>query len=107
MTQHEEDTTIGARWSWAIILAFCAAIVAWGLANYRWIADAPRQWDFGALPDAPGQSIYSTAAAPADVPQPPPQIAPLPGARRTSSTRPAAATGPASAAAQSRPEGRP
>ena len=52
---------LGQRWAWLIIIVLCAAIVGWGLVNYKLISDAPRQWDFGLLPQVPGQSIYSSS----------------------------------------------
>ena len=49
---------------WVLVLALSAGIIVWGLANFLLVRDAPRRWDYGALPDAPGQSIYSSEAAP-------------------------------------------
>lgn len=75
--QFEEYRGISSAASWMIILAFCASLVGWGLFNYWLIPDTPRQWDFGTLPDAPGESIYSTGSTPQDK-APPSQIPPLP-----------------------------
>ena len=64
MQEYEENRQISPGWSWAIIGVFCALIIAWGLVNWALIKDGPRDWDFGALPDAPSASIYSTEQAP-------------------------------------------
>ncbi len=72
----ENDSAAGARWGWAIAIAIALALLAWGLANYAFVRDAPREWNFGALDDTPARSIYSTTE-PARSPQPPAQF-PLP-----------------------------
>lgn len=82
--EHEEETRISGFWSWAIILAFCACIVGWGLFNFYLIPDRPRQWNFHSLPDTPGASIYSTGQTPQEA-NAPSQIAPVPGAHRSTS----------------------
>ncbi len=61
MSEHERHSGL---WSWAIIVGFSAIIVAWGLAQFRLIPDAPREFDYGALKDVPGQSQYSVEPAP-------------------------------------------
>lgn len=65
-----------------ILVLSCALIVAWGVLNWLLIPDRPREWSFGALPDVPSESIYSSAqpGASADA-NPPPQMPPLPEAR--------------------------
>lgn len=57
----EEYHAISTLSSWLLIGVLCAGILVWGFANYRYIQDAPRQWNFGQLPDAPGESIYSSS----------------------------------------------
>lgn len=54
----------GSLKSWAIVILFSLVILGWGLANFLLIRDRPREWDFGALRDAPGQSIYSVGETP-------------------------------------------
>ncbi len=66
---------------WRIVILICAALLAWGAIQYAIIPDTARRWDFGALPDAPSQSVY-TASQPANPQGAPPQIEPLPEARR-------------------------
>ena len=80
MSQYEHESRHSPRSGWWTVLLICACLAAWGLVQYVTIRDAPRQWDFGALPDAPGQSIYSSSrpAQPAVVP---PQMPPLPEAQ--------------------------
>jgi hypothetical protein len=60
-----EDHELPALWGWLIIILFSAAIMGYGWLVYSIIPDAPRQWDFGQLPDTPAESIYST-----EVPKP-------------------------------------
>jgi hypothetical protein len=48
---------------WLAVLVLAAVFLIWGLfifftVGVKW----PPAWDFGALPDVPGQSIYSTHA---------------------------------------------
>lgn len=87
------------RNGWAVLLAVCLAMLAWGLAIFLFVPAVPeaqRRWDFGALPDVPGESIYSTstpqpASAPAQLP-PLPEADPSPGQTLTGpATRPAEA----------------
>lgn len=80
MDPYEEHYQTSGRWSWVIILAGGVILVAWGLFHLILVNDRTRQFDFGALPDTPGESVYSTGthhpkAAPL-------QIAPLPEANR-------------------------
>jgi hypothetical protein len=78
--QFEENKQVAPIWGWVMIAALCAALIAWGLANYLFIPDRPREWDFQDRPDAPGSSIYSAHPTPLQA-NPPPQIAPLPEAQ--------------------------
>src|SRR3990172_2553923 len=79
MKDSEESFELGAGWSWAILILFCLAILGWGFLNFALIQDRPRAWDFGALQDTPGQSIYSTEE-PAGGQAPVRQMPPLPEA---------------------------
>ena len=97
MSDYEHQSRHSPRSGWWTVLLICACLAAWGLIQYVTIRDAPRQWDFGALPDAPGQSIYSSSR-PAQPKVVPPQIQPLPEA----SVRSALAT-TRSAGASTRP----
>jgi hypothetical protein len=76
MAEHKEPSALRG---WVIVVVACAGIVAWGMVNYQFIKDEPRQWDFGALPDVPGESAYSTTAQPRQG-EPPKQIKALPEA---------------------------
>jgi hypothetical protein len=120
MSQYEHESRKSPRSGWWTVALICACLAAWGLVQYVTIRDAPRQWDFGGLPDAPGQSVYSSSR-PVQGAVVPPQIHPLPeastrtaaaGAKSSladtrpasSSTRPAEAAAPAPRGiAQSRP----
>ena len=57
---YDEEHELSAPWGWLIIILFSAAIMGYGWLAYSIIPDAPRQWDFGQLPDTPAESIYST-----------------------------------------------
>jgi len=82
-----EERGAGAAAGWLILLAMCAALVGWGILNYALVRDRPREWDFGVLRDAPGQSVYSTQPTPAAAKSPPRQILPLPEAKPRTATR--------------------
>ena len=64
MAGEKTQFKIGQGAAWTLIVAFCLVILAWGYFNYWLIPDAPREYDLGALPDAPGESIYSSKATP-------------------------------------------
>jgi len=57
---YDEDQKLPSPWEWVIIVAFSASIMGFGWLVYLAIPDAPRQWDFGQLPDTPAEYIYST-----------------------------------------------
>jgi len=80
MKEYEENREIGSMWSWALVLLLCAFILVWGFAIHALVKDRPRDWNYGTLPDAPSQSIYSTEQAPEKT-VPPRQVAPLPEAK--------------------------
>lgn len=75
----EEFKMTSTFWSWLILILLCLSILAWGFANYFLISTPKRDWDYGALPDTPAQSIYSTVEPSKSV-NPPRQITPLPEA---------------------------
>jgi len=80
MIEDEEKHEISLGWSWFLVAALSGLIVAWGVFCYVFVKDGPRRWSFGALPDTPSQSIYSSEQAPERA-SPPRQVAPLPEAR--------------------------
>jgi len=65
MKTKDESQLGGDMKSWAIVIVFSLGVLGWGLANFLFIRDRPREWDFGALRDVPGQSIYSVDRTPA------------------------------------------
>ena len=75
-----EEKGKSSFWSWIVIVAFCAAMIVWGVANFLFIKDAPRQFDYGALKDVPAQSPYSSELAPTKSLFVPPQTPGLPEA---------------------------
>jgi len=80
MKEYEENREIGSTWSWTLMMLFCASILTWGFAIYALVKDGPREWNYGTLPDAPSQSIYSTEEE-SERANPPRQVAPLPEAK--------------------------
>ncbi len=80
MKEYEENREIGSTWSWILMMLLCAFILTWGFAIYALVKDGPREWNYGTLPDAPSQSIYSTEEK-SEKANPPRQVAPLPEAR--------------------------
>jgi hypothetical protein len=65
--EYEEQTIISPLASWVILIVFSAIIMGWGMFVEMIVMTPPPQWDFGVLPDTPGQSQYSTAAPPPDI----------------------------------------
>ena len=79
MSEREHDSGGAARSGWWVVLLICAALLGWVLIQYATIRDAPARWDFGVLPDVPGESAGSTSRP--ERPQPAPlQMQPLPEA---------------------------
>jgi hypothetical protein len=64
MNSKPENNSAGSFKDWVIMLIIAALVSGWGLFVYFRVQDRPRQWDFGVLPDAPSQSIYSTTPPP-------------------------------------------
>jgi hypothetical protein len=92
MDQYEEFTAIKDRWAWAIVLGSCVVILLWGYGNYLFIHDRPRQFDYGSLPDAPGQSVYAVTPAPKSQVVPT-QLTPLPAASAPAARAPKSSGG--------------
>jgi hypothetical protein len=80
MRPYEEYHELPPRWGWLLIVLLCLALIAWGLVNYAVVRDRQRQWDYGALPETPSSSVFTTSQPPAKAPVER-QIEPLPGAR--------------------------
>lgn len=64
MEQFEENKPIGPFWGWAMVCLLTGAIIGWCMFLMMMLDDPARQWDFGALPDVPAQSVYSTSKSP-------------------------------------------
>jgi hypothetical protein len=67
------EKAAGPVWGWVIVILVAALVVAWGLASFVLVPDVPRAFNSGALPDAPGESVYSTNPTPREA-VPPLQI---------------------------------
>ena len=85
MIAHEEHRDIPQWLSWALLALLTAGVVAWCMFLMMMVMDAPRAWDFGAFPDVPGESVYSTrpGTPPFDPETVPRQMPKLPEARRS------------------------
>jgi hypothetical protein len=81
MADFEQFEEVGLGWSWVIVILFTVGILAWGVSLHTFVPDAPREWDFGAMPVAPGDTVYTTAKPPADGLNPPRQMEQLPEAQ--------------------------
>jgi hypothetical protein len=78
----------GAMWkSWALVWGLALAFLLYGLLMFVIIGDkGPPDWDFNAVEDIPGKSVYSTSPEPGDAPTVPdpqhvadkPALAPAP-----------------------------
>lgn len=84
---YEEYTPKGPLVGWVTVLGISFAVLALGMLLHTMIADPPRTWDFGALPDTPAESAYSTLEpqvreqAPLEIDGVPRQLPPLPWAK--------------------------
>jgi hypothetical protein len=84
---------------WLFIFVFSVAILSWGMMLHMVIPDGPRLWDFGAVPQTPAASVYSTAEPPAaQEAHPPRQMEPLPGAWPLPGAKPLTNTQPSTKA---------
>jgi hypothetical protein len=70
---------IGPWRAWILPIALAAFVISLSFSIHHFIRDRPRSWDFGARPDVPGQSIYSTRVPSLGQPVPR-QLEPLPEA---------------------------
>lgn len=73
----EEDTEHGRRAvvrGWIIVVGIAVAFVLYGLLAFFVIGDKqPADWNFGAVEDTPGESVYSTYPYRGGTEQPEPQ----------------------------------
>ncbi len=60
-----------------IVLIIVVVMVAWIGGIFLLIPDRPRAWDYGAVPEVPGESRFSTQQPPAGT-LPPPQVPSVP-----------------------------
>jgi len=62
--QFEEDKTVRPIWGWIIVIVLSILTLVWGMITHMAVPDVQRHWDFGVVPDAPGESAFSTVAPP-------------------------------------------
>jgi len=80
MRHYEEYHELSAPWGWLLLVLLCLALLGWGLVNYAAVRNGQRQWDYGALPETPASSEFTTSE-PSPLTTTERQIAPLPDAR--------------------------
>jgi hypothetical protein len=78
--EYEENLKVSPMAGWLVLIVFTFVILGWGMLLMMAIMDTPREWDFGAYPDIPSQSVYSTSE-PIKKAKVPLQISPLPEAQ--------------------------
>ncbi len=71
--EYEEYRSGGPMWGWVIVIILAFLTLSWGMVTHMAVPEVVRQWDFGAVPDAPGESVFSTVPPPR-VREAPPQI---------------------------------
>jgi len=75
---YTEYKLIPQFWGWLLVILASAAVIALGMWVHAIIPERAREWDYGALPQTPAASVYSTQ--PASGVESPLQMAPLPEA---------------------------
>ncbi len=73
MLQYQLEEYKAARpiWGWIIVIVLAILTLSWGMITHMAGPDVQRQWDFGQVPDAPGQSPFSTVSPPRERTAPP------------------------------------
>jgi len=85
--RYEEFKVLRPFLGWLLLVLFSALILTAAMVVHMMVADRPREWDFGSLPDTPAESIYSTGE-PGLTARPERQIEPLPEAKPLKTQRP-------------------
>ena len=80
MRHYEEYHELSAPWGWLLLVLLCLALIGWGLLNYAAVRGGERQWDYGALPETPASSVFTTSE-PKSLTTTERQVEPLPDAR--------------------------
>ena len=62
--QLEEYKPLQPIWGWIIIIVISVLTLSWGMITHMAVPEVVRQWDFGTVPDAPGESAFSTVPPP-------------------------------------------
>lgn len=68
--KYEEYKKISQATGWLLLIALSAGLIGWAMVLNMLIPDTERHWDFGALPDTPAESRYSTVEPAVDEPAP-------------------------------------
>jgi hypothetical protein len=94
--RYEEYAELTPAWGWVLIVLLGLSLIGWGLLVYLVLPDREREWDFGTLPQTPGESAFTTeepehsAPVPRQI-EPLPRLAPPEASERPASRRDAAA----------------
>ena len=62
--EYEEYKPSGPVQGWIIVIVTAILTLSWGMVTHMAVPEVVRQWDFGAVPDAPGESAFSTVPPP-------------------------------------------
>lgn len=77
---YEESREIHPVLGWALLVLISLMVMGFATWLHMLFKDHPRQWNFGAAPSAPSESIYSTVMPPRSL-EGHLQMEPLPGAK--------------------------
>lgn len=62
--EYEQYRPVRQIWAWLAVFFLSVSTMAWGMIGHLLVREGPRRWDFGSLPDTPGQSVFSTVQPP-------------------------------------------
>lgn len=79
--EYEELNLLHTVPGWILLIVGSILLVGMGLLAHFIVPDRPRHWDFGQLPDIPGEHPLSTREPPRQYPVPS-QLLPLPPIER-------------------------
>ena len=60
MIDYEYVKELSPFWSWVLLIGFVLFVLGTGFHIHTAIPEAEPEWDFGALENVPGASVYST-----------------------------------------------
>lgn len=75
--KYEEYNVLPQFQGWVVLIVLSLFLIGTGMLTHFIVRDVPRWWDFGQMPDIPGQSPFSTIEPSKHI-SPPSQLTPLP-----------------------------